>query len=987
MKQLLTFLFSLISVLSLAQSERTDDYVTKNIKITEAANGEGPYTWNIRIHYHAGDPTKRPTLFIHNGAGEIGQDTTFFIYPSQHSFGWDYFMSNGSGYDGRIKLGNGIHYVNLINIMPPLINMRPWHLAAIVDTLIKNYAIDTLNMGFAGLSMGSQEWQYLMMYYPTAGDEHWMKRMRCFVDLQGEGGDLFPPYNTGPGYPNALGHWAKRYGGHMFGVEGTNDSRNIWQLTQNMRDSTGNKEYFVYENWNGNTGPGTHGGWNFMYDPTMNNWIDSPAAAITNPNLVYSTNPQSTIGTYKRDAALGTNIFQWMLRQMPDTSLKVNSPVQYMVGVGEYQVFFLNPADSFIYARSTNVSNIGTGGVVSNGKPIKVSAGTTKFKFVAGSLHAGAAIDINGTVWTWGENPEGQLGNGTTSGTPSTTPFHILTDSLGNSFNNVVKLVAGYAANAYSMWYAIKADGTLWAWGPLFAGMRGDGTYGNAATRPVQLPVPSGKTVADVKAGAFLLVLCTDGTAYTCGGNGGSGAGNASSADLGNGATGIQWLSFKQVSALPAGITDITGGIKWSFGYNRTTNKLYGWGTYGDYLGKASQTAISTPVELTEIENTFSSYCPTCTIKQIETNSECTVVILSDGSAWAFGDNPQGNIGDGTELNYSDSVALAASGSTFYSFNLGTRSVKMQVLPKRIMPNIKNFASVTGGSHFVYYRYLIDSLGNTYSWGRNKTGVLANGIVPPNTNGAIEALYSNSWDVTLPTLVKPFTDTTTYVSTSPYCIGHPGGSPCSLYTIPANTKPSVSFTLTLIAGNKLVLNSSGTTDNVHVSYNRFTQKAGATLFLGDRTSTKDTVQAAPGTYTIGYLAIDNGWLSDSLDQTITIGLAPTVTPGGPYTITLPTNSQTISVTASGNGGATITGYNWQQTTKPVGAPDATIANGNTANALVANLVAGVYTFTCTVTDSNTNTADGVVTVTVNPAPPPSNCNCTTTKYKIIVHSN
>lgn len=334
MKLLWTIVLLLFCTVGFAQSERHDDYYTRDTLIHEKANGEGPFSWWVRITTHRNDPTKRPSLFNHNGAGEIGNDTTFFVYPSVHSFGPHYFMSLPTPWDGGIKLGNGTHYPNYFTIMPPVVNMRGWHVLALMDTLIKYYPIDTTSMHFMGLSMGSQEWQYMMMYYPTntGNDEPGMRMMKSFVDLEGEGGEQFAPFIYGPAYPTALGHWAKKYGGKMFGLEGSQDSRNIWQLTQNIRDSTGTAGYFSYENYGG----GGHCCWNSMYDPSVVNWRSIPT--ITNSNLVYSTNPQSTMGNYYVDAANGSNIFQWMLRQGDTTLYGTCNPI---VSAGSNQSFFL----------------------------------------------------------------------------------------------------------------------------------------------------------------------------------------------------------------------------------------------------------------------------------------------------------------------------------------------------------------------------------------------------------------------------------------------------------------------------------------------------------------------------------------------------------------------------------------------------------------------------------------------------------------------
>jgi len=72
--------------------------------------------------------------------------------------------------------------------------------------------------------------------------------------------------------------------------------------------------------------------------------------------------------------------------------------------------------------------------------------------------------------------------------------------------------------------------------------------------------------------------------------------------------------------------------------------------------------------------------------------------------------------------------------------------------------------------------------GQLYSWGRNKSSVLGNGVVNATPN--ISAEYPNSWDVPLITPVDPFGLKSHTVVTSPYCLLHPEGRFCNEYHVP-----------------------------------------------------------------------------------------------------------------------------------------------------------------------------------------------------------
>jgi alpha-tubulin suppressor-like RCC1 family protein len=84
-----------------------------------------------------------------------------------------------------------------------------------------------------------------------------------------------------------------------------------------------------------------------------------------------------------------------------------------------------------------------------------------------------SAIKTNGTLWTWGANGSGQLGDGTVDNRSS--PVQI--GSLSN-WSQVSAL------NVYCL--AIKTDGTLWAWGFNGSGQLGDGTDINKSS-PIQI--------------------------------------------------------------------------------------------------------------------------------------------------------------------------------------------------------------------------------------------------------------------------------------------------------------------------------------------------------------------------------------------------------------------------------------------------------------------------------------------------------------------
>lgn len=109
-------------------------------------------------------------------------------------------------------------------------------------------------------------------------------------------------------------------------------------------------------------------------------------------------------------------------------------------------------------------------------------------KFAVGASHT-LALKADGTLWAWGQNTYGQLGDGTTDAHATPVPIA-----------SAVSWEAVAAGTAHSV--ALKADGTLWAWGRNNYGQLGNGAS-DQDPHPTPVKIGAGTTWVAIAAGAY----------------------------------------------------------------------------------------------------------------------------------------------------------------------------------------------------------------------------------------------------------------------------------------------------------------------------------------------------------------------------------------------------------------------------------------------------------------------------------------------------
>jgi len=235
----------------------------------------------------------------------------------------------------------------------------------------------------------------------------------------------------------------------------------------------------------------------------------------------------------------------------------------------------------------------------------------------AGYLHS-VALKQDGTIWTWGNNINGRLGIGGGSIIIS-NPVQIGSD------NNWETISAG---GEHTL--GIKLDGTLWAWGNNFYGQLGDGTF-NSKNIPVKIGIDNNwKTIS--AGDGHCLAVKTDGTLWAWGlntfGELGDGTLNNSNVPIQIG-TSTNWKSISigkyQSYALKQ------DGTLWAWGLNDVGQ-----------LGDGTLVDKSTPVQIgTNTDWYYLGF----------SESQGEFAIKQNGSLWGWGANNNGQIGDGTTIN------------------------------------------------------------------------------------------------------------------------------------------------------------------------------------------------------------------------------------------------------------------------------------------------------------------------------------------------
>lgn len=388
------------------------------------------------------------------------------------------------------------------------------------------------------------------------------------------------------------------------------------------------------------------------------------------------------------------------------SQVQVDGPAFTQVSIGERHSLAI-AADGTVWAwGGEDNGTLGTGALDSSPVPVPVDStplGARTITNVAAGFFHSLAVASDGTVWAWGQNFDGQLGNGTFDESPA--PVQV--DATGWGARTITTVTA---CSQHSV--ALASDGTLWAWGRNSNRVFGNGTT-NSSNVPVQVDgTPWGaRTIIGIDCSdSRTTALASDGTVWVWGANGGS---------FGDGTFNSSAIPV-QVDSTPWGsrtITSISTVERHSLAV-ASDGTVWAWGENGSgQLGNGGFGSALVPVQVD------STPWGTRTITNIAAGGRYSLAVASDGTVWAWGANPFGQLGIGTATDdfpvpeQVDTTAWAPRTITDINASSGANSVALA------------------------------SDGTIWTWGSGSGGQLGNGtsdsdsVIPTQSGWTISSVF------------------------------------------------------------------------------------------------------------------------------------------------------------------------------------------------------------------------------------------------------
>ncbi len=358
-----------------------------------------------------------------------------------------------------------------------------------------------------------------------------------------------------------------------------------------------------------------------------------------------------------------------------------------------------------------------------------------------GGAREAVALKADGTVWTWGINSSGELGNGLPG--DSAIPVQVVGPGGSGHLTNVVAIMGGELHNV-----ALQSDGTVWAWGSNLTNQLGDGMSAGAVNN-TNSPVQVSNLSSIVKLGSrdyFTIAVKSDGTVWAWGYDE-------------YGALGIGVADRNYDYPVPVQVQGVTNPIMVTTGYVfgialLQDHTLVAWGNNVDGEmgnGTTSSTGQLNAAPIPGLDHVI----------WVSAGWTHSVAIRSDGTVWTWGANSwtgafdtcngvfcgYGKLGDGTTNDHytpeqvpglsgavmavagdASTSVLLRDGTVWTFGSNGTGQLGVPGIAQSLVP-----VQVQGLCHAVYimtrdfHNEALCSDGTLWSWGSGENGELGNG--------------------------------------------------------------------------------------------------------------------------------------------------------------------------------------------------------------------------------------------------------------------
>jgi len=394
--------------------------------------------------------------------------------------------------------------------------------------------------------------------------------------------------------------------------------------------------------------------------------------------------------------------------------------VPIKVACGSYHTVVLF-SDGSVYACGSNSGQLGINS--RQGKNVLTQMVDSSDKKITGAINIACGtfhtvvLFSDGSVYACGLNMFGQLGIN------STVPKNVLTQMVDSSDKKITGAI-NIACGSYHT-VVLFSDGSVYACGYNYYGQLGINSvdYNHITLQPMS-NLPEGKFASNIACGAFhTVVLFSDKTVYACGDN--------QYGQLGIGST-IGQSSLQPMIDLPEG--KFASNIACGFYY---TVVLFSDGSvYACGFNKFGQLGINKTLNEVEYKNVLTQMVNSSDKEitdaiNIACGASHTVVLFSDGSVYACGDNQSGQLGiNSTQQQITLQPMLYAPNNT--NFNIASIAVFCVIFLDLSKINIQEKYNGTGN----YNINLLPSTYNIYTYipGQPEISIINSDVIFENKN-------------------------------------------------------------------------------------------------------------------------------------------------------------------------------------------------------------------------------------------------------------